>query len=167
MSEETWRDIPSCPSYQASSFGRIRSLDRMVSRRDGRQRFSRGRVLKMSDTNRNGRIYWQVKVTPLGPVKVQRLVIEAFQGPRPAGMVVCHKDDDPKNNRAENLYYGTRSDNTYDMVRNGNHNHARKTHCAKGHEFTWVIEDGRLRRRCRTCDRQRAMRQRQRLRQEL
>lgn len=156
MTEE-WREIPGCPGYQASSFGQVRSLDRVVTRKDGRQAFNTGRVLKLSQTIRNGRAYLQVKVTPLGAVKVQHLVAEAFIGPR-NGRCVLHKDDNPKNNQISNLYYGDHSDNTNDMVRNGNHNQARKTHCKNGHEFSpentrVIISGDQIRRRCIQCDR--------------
>jgi len=48
----------------------------------------------------------------------------------------CHWDDDPANNRLENLRWGTRSENRKDSVRNGTHNMASKTHCPQGHPYT-------------------------------
>ena len=39
----------------------------------------------------------------------------------PEGMEVCHQDGDRKNNRPENLRYGTRSDNVIDAIRHGTH----------------------------------------------
>ena len=50
---------------------------------------------------------------------VHTLVAEAFIGPRPDGLLDCHRDDRKRNNRAENLYYGTRSDNARDAIVNG------------------------------------------------
>lgn len=50
---------------------------------------------------------------------VHRLVLEAFVGPCPAGLMGRHLDDDPANNRVENLAWGTRLDNAADAVRNG------------------------------------------------
>jgi hypothetical protein len=47
------------------------------------------------------------------------LVLEAFAGPRPDGMDALHRDDNPTNNRFDNLRWGTRSDNLFDAVRNG------------------------------------------------
>lgn len=46
--------------------------------------------------------------------KVHVLVLEAFVGPRPAGKLGCHADDDTLNNKLSNLYWGTYSDNTRD-----------------------------------------------------
>jgi hypothetical protein len=39
-------------------------------------------------------------------VSVAVLVARAFLGPKPPGTVVLHRDDDPENNRVENLRYG-------------------------------------------------------------
>lgn len=50
---------------------------------------------------------------------VHVLVARYFIGPRPEGFLVCHRDDDPNNNRVENLYYGTDSQNWADSSRNG------------------------------------------------
>jgi hypothetical protein len=46
--------------------------------------------------------------------KVHLLVLEAFVGPRPKGMLGLHKDDDTFNNRLSNLYWGTHRDNALD-----------------------------------------------------
>ena len=51
------------------------------------------------------------------PVHV--LVLEAFVGPRPAGLQACHKDGNPVNNTPKNLYWGTTEDNGRDRARHG------------------------------------------------
>jgi hypothetical protein len=51
--------------------------------------------------------------------KIHRLVLEAFKGPCPEGMMGLHKDDNPENNHIDNLYWGTRSQNRLDAYRNG------------------------------------------------
>lgn len=58
-----------------------------------------------------------------------RLVLEAFVGPRPRGMQVCHRDDDQSNNRRENLRWDTPKANCADRDRNG------KTHSGERHHF--------------------------------
>jgi hypothetical protein len=50
---------------------------------------------------------------------IHRLVAEAFIGPIPDGMDVCHKDGDKANNCFENLYIGTKSQNMRDAIRHG------------------------------------------------
>lgn len=51
--------------------------------------------------------------------KVHILVLEAFHGPRPAGMLGLHEDDDTRNNAARNLYWGTHSRNADDARHTG------------------------------------------------
>lgn len=55
----------------------------------------------------------------VGRWQIAWLVAEAFIGPRPEGLLVCHKDDNPWNNNLNNLYYGTHSQNRFDAKRNG------------------------------------------------
>lgn len=60
-------------------------------------------------------IYYQAKRVQK-PVHV--LILEAFVGPRPEGMLALHNDDDKANCCLSNLRWGTRSDNTYDRFKN-------------------------------------------------
>jgi len=50
---------------------------------------------------------------------VHVLVLEAFAGPRPNGMVCRHLNGNPTDNRIENLAWGTESENQRDAVRHG------------------------------------------------
>jgi hypothetical protein len=50
---------------------------------------------------------------------LHRLVLEAFVGPCPPGCVGCHANDDPSDNRLENLRWDTHKANSADAVRNG------------------------------------------------
>lgn len=51
--------------------------------------------------------------------KTHVLVLEVFVGPRPAGMVACHHDGDPANNRLSNLRWDTPTANSADKNRHG------------------------------------------------
>lgn len=86
---------------------------------------------------------------------VHHLVAEVFIGPRPEGMLVCHRNDDPLDNRITNLYYGTKQENEKDKTRNGFNVNASKTHCKRGHslEDAYVQKDGG--RDCRVCRKER------------
>ena len=91
---------------------------------------------------------------------VHQLVLEAFHGPRPEGMVSRHLNGDKQNNHRTNLAWGTQAENVGDIVQHGRHPHGRKTECPAGHEYDeantrWVAVRGvpRKGRQCRACDR--------------
>lgn len=50
-------------------------------------------------------------------VMVHRLVMEAFVGPRPPGLQVCHGDGNGSNNVLSNLRYDTAKANIHDILR--------------------------------------------------
>ncbi len=52
------------------------------------------------------------------PQLAGRLVLETYVGPCPVGKECCHKNDHRQDDRLENLYWGTRSENQADAVRN-------------------------------------------------
>lgn len=127
---EEWQPIPSEPGFEASTLGRIRSVDRVIQLRNGGTQRHRGYLRKLFLRSQDGRI--QVMVNR-HVRKVHHLVLEAFAGPRPLGMVACHKNDIPSDNRPDNLYWGTASDNQRDSVRNGTHVYAKRIHCPRSH----------------------------------
>lgn len=148
-----WRDVIGYEGlYQVSSYGDIRSLPRKAS--DGRT--VKGRVLR-PDTGKYG--HERVNLYSGGLSKralVHRIVCEAFHGPQPDGKpYVLHWDDDPTNNKSENLRWGNQSDNQRDSIRNGTHRnqYRGKKECSRGHvytaETTYFTNDGR--RDCRIC----------------
>lgn len=51
--------------------------------------------------------------------KIHTLVAEAFIGPRPEGLHICHQDGDPFNNAASNLRYDEPKANAYDKFSHG------------------------------------------------
>lgn len=63
--------------------------------------------------------------------KVAYLVLTTFVGPRPSGLQVCHKDDDPTNNARSNLYWGTPKRNMKDRDRNGGTSRGEVHHFAR------------------------------------
>ena len=50
---------------------------------------------------------------------IHRLVLEAFVGPCAPGLICCHNDGDPTNNRVENLRWDTYQSNSDDMLLHG------------------------------------------------
>ncbi|MFF5891228.1 NUMOD4 motif-containing HNH endonuclease [Streptomyces globisporus] len=145
---EEWRDIAGTEGvYQVSSLGNVRSWTSVM----------KGKRLKPIRNGAPGKWRLAVKITNGEKRKVHALVAEAFIGPRPEGLVVCHNDGNHLNNRADNLRYDTISANVRDSVEHGTHNETRKTQCRAGHPYdevnTYTRPDGR--RLCRACHRER------------
>jgi hypothetical protein len=109
-----WRPIIGWP-YEISPDGRVRSVDRI--RRDGRRH--KGRVLRTQILRAGYRYAYLCKDRRERNVAVHILVLTAFVGPRPKGMVCRHLDGDRLNNRVENLCWGTPEENSDDMDRHG------------------------------------------------
>lgn len=133
---ERWLPVPGFEdTYEVSDRGCVRSLDRLVWDERGYWKPVRGRMLQQSRTG----LYPGVMLhrSPLPPKKIRThiLVLETFVGPRPEGMHGCHYDDNPMNNRLDNLRWDTPRANRMDEIRNGNNHQANKTHCAQGHEY--------------------------------
>lgn len=101
-------------SYEVSSFGRVRSLDRPTRR---------GKMLATA-VDHKGSGYRYVGLAKDGhttKVNVHTLVLRAFVGPRPEGMQCLHDDGDRTNPRLSNLKWGTQAENMQDKVRHGTH----------------------------------------------
>jgi len=119
-----WRPIPSTAGYQASSDGQIKSPDvtQTLLGRGGKEytRERKGRILSPAKHSAG---YRKVGVVTLDGRQSQRtvhsLVMEAFEGPRPAGLWINHKNGDKTDNRIENLEYCTASDNQRHAVATG------------------------------------------------
>ena len=108
LPSEQWRSCPSYPGLSASSLGRVfRECPKNGERLLG---FGFGTGVRLSyrgvcglidpDTGKRRQVY------------VHRLVADAFLGPAPfARALVMHLNDDPSDNRPENLSWGSQSDN--------------------------------------------------------
>lgn len=158
--KETWRSVPGYEGiYEVSDQGRVRSLDRTVRQSNGNLLNLKGRVLSPGAHRINrrptGKKVVALCVNGKGRTEfVHRLVLMAFVGPPPVGTEGCHRDDEGSNNNLGNLYWGSRSENLYDAVRNNRHWAVKKTHCKHGHEFTpenTAIHSSGSGRQCRTC----------------
>lgn len=123
--KEEWKPVVGWESlYSVSSFGRVR-------REVYRNRYFPGRTLKGEDDR--GRVRLVLRDASKGKCAkyAHQLVMEAFVGPRPAGMEINHIDGDPSNNRVENLEYVTRKQNMDHAVRMGLRARGTNVHTAK------------------------------------
>ncbi|ALJ19573.1 NUMOD4 motif-containing HNH endonuclease [Microbacterium sp. No. 7] len=158
---EEWRPVRGFEGrYEVSSVGRIRSLPRVVTRRDGVTSKVNGGIRRPS-VKKSG--YLKVSLwrdNSEFTAHVHSLVLEAFVGPRPPGLVACHGDGNPANNRVENLRWDTPSENNFDRGRHGTDHKRNRTHCPRGHGLIWPnLVNGKVlrgHRNCKACSRERA-----------
>jgi HNH endonuclease len=122
-STEVWKIHPDHPGYEFSNLGRAYSH---YSRR-----FLKGR------TAREGHIY--LEMVRNGPtekrpqIPLHRLILQVFVGPcLPGKEIVRHLDGDPRNNRVENLRWGTSQENSFDRHKhNGTSKGGRRSRAIK------------------------------------
>lgn len=115
--KEVWKDIPNYNGiYQCSNLGKIKRICRARASQIGR-------ILKPIKQTSG---HLSVDLSKNGINKrfgIHRLVLEAFVGPCPPGMECRHLDGNPKNNRVDNLKWGTRSENMQDSIKHGTFKH--------------------------------------------
>lgn len=118
---EIWKDIPGYEGlYQASSWGRVRSMPRPSHNRNG-PTWLKGKLLSPGKAKRTDHLHVNLRKNNAHKgFGVHRLVLMTFIGPCPEGMESCHfPDRDPSNNRLDNLRWGTRLDNGRDKSIHG------------------------------------------------
>lgn len=109
---EIWRNIKNEDYCMVSNKGRVKTNDRTVIYKDGRQRFFKGKILT-THINPNG--YYQVVIKSNGKSKtryIHRLVAEAFVLNPEDKPYVNHIDGNKLNNHADNLEWCTPQDNS-------------------------------------------------------
>ena len=113
MNREIWKDIPGYEGYyQASNLGRVKSLARSVLCKNGTIMTFKDRILKPQISTGYGR----VNLCKNGTCKyilVSQVVAMAFLGHKRCGLklVVDHIDNNPLNDKLENLQIITNRQN--------------------------------------------------------
>lgn len=114
---EVWKDVAGYEGrYKVSNFGRVESQPN--------KRRRTALILKQSAHKTAGHMIVNLTSEEGGKWKqkchwVHRLVLEAFEGPCPAGMEGCHGDGNPANNHLGNLRWDTDKGNAADRLKHG------------------------------------------------
>lgn len=115
--------------YEVSNHGRVRSLNHVFVRKDGRRHRWSGRILA---TPLDDKGYPQVNIGRRAR-RVHTLVLEAFVGLRPSELDCCHGDGDPTNNSLTNLRWDTPTANAQDAIRHGTNAFSSRARCKRNH----------------------------------
>lgn len=97
---------------------------------DGYAATSCGCIFSKNKSGNYKRLYGNARKSGYLRVKIKRenkkvlkfihvLICEAFIGPKPDGMMCCHWNGNPADNRVSNLRWGTALENYGDMLRHG------------------------------------------------
>ena len=120
---EEWKQIT--PEYAISSYGRIKSLDRVLVNEKGVAVKYKGKILK-PHLNNQGYYKAGVKKGKLPSKYIHRLVAMAFI-PNPDNKpCVNHIDNDPTNNNVKNLEWCTHKENFDWMAKQGRNKRTKK-----------------------------------------
>lgn len=153
--QERWLPVPGYEGYyEVSDHGRVRSVDRRVSR--GQHHLTVRGAETCQYPNRSGYLIANLQKDNVSRSRlVHRLVMLAFGGPPVGDGIVCHNDGNPANNHLSNLRWDTHSANMYDKRDHGTDHQANKTHCPLGHPLSGPNVRARddVRRGCKACNR--------------
>lgn len=106
--KEEWRPVCGYEGlYEVSSLGRVRSVDRHIISADGREYDRKGVLMKLR-IDKGGYVKVGLRhTTQQKQYSVHRLVAQAFI-PNPGNLPqINHKDENPTNNRVDNLEWCT------------------------------------------------------------
>lgn len=124
---EIWKDIPNYEGlYQASDFGRIKTLEKVcISTSSTGRVYTRTMPEKIMKPQKNNKTLHRSiclfdKFGIMRRFGVHVVILTTFKGESMvAKSLCCHKDDVADNNVPDNLYWGTRKSNGEDAVKNG------------------------------------------------
>ncbi len=128
---EVWKDIPNFEGYyQASTMGRIRSLDREIEKRDGRGGIDRyvrlGKIFNLK--YKKNRRYTSVRLSKDGKTNsyaVHRIIAITFINNSENKPQANHINGIKSDNRVENLSWMTNSENVNHAIETGLNNSVR------------------------------------------
>lgn len=104
---EIWKKCPEFTWIEGSTFGRVRTLDRIIIDRRGRKRLIKGQIIKQR-SDRYG--YMKVQFSVGGKTitkRVHRIIAECFLQNPNNYREINHRDNNPLNNTLSNLEWCT------------------------------------------------------------
>jgi hypothetical protein len=102
----TWRAVRDFEGiYEVSDQGQVRSLGRVVKGRDGSDRYINGKVISQRERPDGTKIVNLWRSNNYRQLPVRRLVLEAFDQPRPRGYDAINTNGDSSDNRLQNLQW--------------------------------------------------------------
>lgn len=120
--DEIWKPVLGYEGlYEVSNHEEVRSIERVVRYKDGKVSLKPGCLIKKRlNKKRSTYQFYQVDLcrdSVKRTFHLSHLVCEAFHGPRPKGYQCMHLDGNPKNNKPENLAWGTVYENSNEPIR--------------------------------------------------
>lgn len=109
LPDEIWKEIPSFENYEVSNLGRVKSLSRLVIRKNGRYYYTKDRILKQAKSKHTNTFSLYV-VLPIATrvyknITVAQLVLTTFCGNKLDNEIIHHVNLCSHDNRLSNLRY--------------------------------------------------------------
>ncbi len=135
---EIWKPISGYPKYEISTYGRIKSLYIEVERMHplhGRMctyRYKERITIGSTYGKKDKRLMFNLcRDGAHKGFLVSRLVLTEFAGSPQKGMVCCHNNGNPLDNRLDNLRWDTLKANAKDMAEHGTRRKGMQVHFVK------------------------------------
>jgi hypothetical protein len=108
----TWAIVPSHPHLEVSDEGLVRSVPFAGAMPNGSPRMYGGGPGGPGVWDPTAKRFCIYSKKSKRNLKIAQLVCEAFHGPAPEDKpYVLHRDEDSRNNRPDNVYWGTQKEN--------------------------------------------------------